>query len=45
MLEEHDEEMLIEFKRAGELTKYLPHAVQEEQKHRRLPLLLAAAVG
>jgi hypothetical protein len=45
MLKEHDEEVLIKFKRARELTKYLPHTVQEEKKYRRLPLLLAVAIG
>ena len=33
MLKEHDEEILIKFKRTRELTKYLPHTVQEEKKH------------
>lgn len=45
MLKEHDEEILVEFERTRELTKYLPHTVQEEEKHRCLPLLLAVAVG
>ena len=45
MLKEHDEEILIKFKRTRELTEYLPHTVQEEKKHGWLPLLLAVAVG
>lgn len=34
MLKEHDEEILIKFKRTRKLTKYLPHTVQEEKKYR-----------
>lgn len=45
MLKEHDEEILVKFKRTRELTKYLPHAIQEEKKHRRLPFLLTITIG
>lgn len=45
VLKEHDEEILIKFKRTRELTKNLPHAVQEEKKYRWLPLLLAITIG
>lgn len=44
MLKEHDEEILIEFKRTRELTKYLPHTIQEEEKYRWLPLLLTITI-
>lgn len=45
MLKEHDEKMLVKLKGARELLEDLPHAVQEEKEHRRLPLLLAVAIS
>ena len=45
MLKEHDEKMRIKLKGARELPEDLPHTVQEEKKHRGLPLLLTAAIG
>lgn len=41
MFKEHNEELFVEFKRARELTKDLPHTVQKEEKHWGLPFLLA----
>lgn len=45
MFKEHNEELFIEFKGAGELTKDLPHTVQKEEEDWGLPFLLAVGIG
>lgn len=45
MLKERNEKAFVKLEGAGELTEDLPHAVQEQQERRGLPLLLAVGVS